>query len=89
MAEASLPIATPVAEGGKGCVGMEDGSSERSTRPDPHSLPFVPDIHKQFRFPTCSSFFNVFHPYDPVAYRIEPLLDADLFKKEPALVRKH
>ena len=47
---------------------------------------FIPDIHKHYRFPTCSSFFNIFHPHDPVAYRIEPLLDPQLVEKSPALV---
>lgn len=23
----------------------------------------------QFSLPTCPSFFNIFHPYDPIAYR--------------------
>ena len=27
-----------------------------------------------FKFPTCDRFFNIFHPYDPVAYRIESLV---------------
>eukprot|EP00794_Sanderia_malayensis_P001092 gene1092-436_t len=28
-----------------------------------------------FKLPTCPSVFNIFHPYDPVAYRIEPLVN--------------
>jgi hypothetical protein len=33
--------------------------------------PLSPD----FKLEGCESVFNIFHPYDPVAYRIEPLLD--------------
>eukprot|EP00117_Sycon_ciliatum_P032993 scpid23734/ scgid25479/ SEC23-interacting protein; p125 len=31
-----------------------------------------------FHLPTCPTFFNIFHPYDPMAYRVEPLVDAAL-----------
>ncbi len=34
-------------------------------------------------------FYNIFHPYDPVAYRIEPLIDRALQLKKPALVDHH
>ncbi|XP_042565397.1 phospholipase DDHD2 [Clupea harengus] len=27
-----------------------------------------------YSLPTCKSFYNIYHPYDPVAYRIEPLV---------------
>jgi hypothetical protein len=42
-----------------------------------------------FVLPTCSTFYNVFHPHDPVAYRIEPLLDPALFSKAPVVVIHH
>jgi len=29
-----------------------------------------------FRLPSCPRLFNVFHPFDPHALRLEPLLDA-------------
>ena len=32
------------------------------------------DLGPDFKFPTCDRFFNIFHPYDPVAYRIESLV---------------
>ena len=35
----------------------------------------VDNLGKDFKFPTCPKFFNIFHPYDPVAYRVESLLD--------------
>ncbi|XP_062410803.1 phospholipase DDHD2 [Sardina pilchardus] len=31
-------------------------------------------IEPRYSLPTCKSFYNVYHPYDPVAYRIEPLV---------------
>ncbi|CAM9129063.1 unnamed protein product [Scytosiphon promiscuus] len=36
------------------------------------------DKQKLFKFNTTNRFFNLFHLYDPVAYRLEPLLDARL-----------
>lgn len=46
-------------------------------------------ISQCFTFPTCSTFYNIFHPHDPVAYRIEPLLDPALFSKGPVIVVHH
>ncbi|CAM9633698.1 unnamed protein product [Scytosiphon promiscuus] len=34
-------------------------------------------LGKAFRLPGCRRLFNIFHPYDPVAFRLEPLLRAD------------
>lgn len=39
-----------------------------------------------FTLPTCEHMYNVFHPHDPVAYRLEPLFDPDLAQKEPFLI---
>jgi hypothetical protein len=30
-----------------------------------------------FAFPTCPAFFNIFHPFDPIAYRVEGLIKAE------------
>ena len=38
-----------------------------------------------FKLPTCPYMFNIFHPYDPVAYRLEPLFDPSFDQKEPFL----
>lgn len=46
-------------------------------------------VSQCFAFPTCSSFYNMFHPHDPVAYRIEPLLDPALSSKTPVVVIHH
>lgn len=36
--------------------------------------------------PGCKRVFNIFHPYDPAAYRLEPLLDKYFSHVEPVLV---
>ncbi|XP_041792693.1 phospholipase DDHD2 isoform X2 [Chelmon rostratus] len=45
-------------------------------------------IDPNYTFPTCKSFYNIYHPFDPVAYRIEPMIvsEADL---EPMLIPHH
>lgn len=42
-----------------------------------------------FRLPTCDYFFNIFHPFDPVAYRIEALVNPDLATVNPVLIPHH
>uniref|UniRef100_A0A4W4GGZ8 DDHD domain-containing protein n=1 Tax=Electrophorus electricus TaxID=8005 RepID=A0A4W4GGZ8_ELEEL len=48
----------------------------------------VEKIEENYQFPTCKGFFNIYHPLDPVAYRIEPMIlpDIDL---EPVLIPHH
>ncbi|XP_061624098.1 phospholipase DDHD2 isoform X2 [Phyllopteryx taeniolatus] len=45
-------------------------------------------IDLNYSFPTCESFYNIYHPFDPVAYRIEPMIipEVDL---EPMLIPHH
>ncbi|XP_036278909.1 SEC23-interacting protein isoform X2 [Pipistrellus kuhlii] len=38
----------------------------------------VDRIDENFRLPTCKGFFNIYHPLDPVAYRLEPMIVPDL-----------
>ncbi|GFT47589.1 SEC23-interacting protein [Nephila pilipes] len=45
-------------------------------------------ISEDFGFPTCPAFFHIFHPYDPVAFRIEPLIDPS-FSAKPMLIPHH
>nr|XP_033796547.1 SEC23-interacting protein isoform X2 [Geotrypetes seraphini] len=45
-------------------------------------------INEDYRLPTCQGFFNIYHPLDPVAYRIEPMIFPDLDLK-PVLVPHH
>lgn len=45
-------------------------------------------IEENYQLPTCKGFFNIYHPLDPVAYRIEPLIIPDLDLK-PVLIPHH
>ncbi|XP_023385841.1 SEC23-interacting protein [Pteropus vampyrus] len=38
----------------------------------------VDRIDENYRLPTCKGFFNIYHPLDPVAYRLEPMIVPDL-----------
>ncbi|XP_045147244.1 SEC23-interacting protein isoform X2 [Echinops telfairi] len=38
----------------------------------------VDRIDENYKLPTCKGFFNVYHPLDPVAYRLEPMIVPDL-----------
>ncbi|XP_062107910.1 phospholipase SGR2 isoform X2 [Humulus lupulus] len=40
-------------------------------------------------FPACRRMFNIFHPFDPVAYRIEPLVCKEYIGKRPVIVPFH
>ncbi|RMB95126.1 hypothetical protein DUI87_28402 [Hirundo rustica rustica] len=48
----------------------------------------VKRIDPNYSLPTCKGFFNIYHPYDPVAYRIEPMIVPDL-EFEPMLLPHH
>ncbi|KAH9625877.1 hypothetical protein KSS87_016508 [Heliosperma pusillum] len=39
--------------------------------------------------PACQRMFNIFHPFDPVAYRIEPLVCKEYVSKRPVIVPYH
>ncbi|XP_027910265.1 phospholipase SGR2 isoform X4 [Vigna unguiculata] len=39
--------------------------------------------------PACRQLFNIFHPYDPVAYRIEPLVCKEYISQRPILIPYH
>ncbi|KAG8086633.1 hypothetical protein GUJ93_ZPchr0010g8921 [Zizania palustris] len=39
--------------------------------------------------PCCHQMFNIFHPFDPVAYRVEPLVCEDYLNKRPVIVPYH
>ncbi|KAG5840523.1 hypothetical protein ANANG_G00189700 [Anguilla anguilla] len=45
-------------------------------------------IDPNYSFPTCKSFYNIYHPFDPVAYRIEPMIVSDV-EIEPMLIPHH
>ncbi|KAH7290777.1 hypothetical protein KP509_30G063100 [Ceratopteris richardii] len=39
--------------------------------------------------PACKRLFNIFHPFDPVAYRIEPLVCKEYLNTQPVFVPYH
>ncbi|CAK9299242.1 unnamed protein product [Gordionus sp. m RMFG-2023] len=45
-------------------------------------------IGEKYSLPTCPHFYNIFHPYDPVAFRIEPLI-LPFPKLKPVLIPHH
>lgn len=48
----------------------------------------VEKIEESYQFPTCKGFFNIYHPLDPVAYRIEPMILPDT-ELAPVLIPHH
>lgn len=48
----------------------------------------IEELGEDFKLPTCDGFLNVFHPFDPVAYRVEPLINP-CFDHKPILVPHH
>lgn len=49
----------------------------------------VDSLGLDFKLPTTDNFFNIFHPYDPVAYRIEALINPELASLRPVLIPHH
>lgn len=49
----------------------------------------IDTIGPDFELPTCKRVFNIFHPYDPVAYRLETLIDPTLTNVRPVLIPHH
>uniref|UniRef100_A0A7S1BIF4 DDHD domain-containing protein n=1 Tax=Corethron hystrix TaxID=216773 RepID=A0A7S1BIF4_9STRA len=45
-------------------------------------------LHATYRLPGCSRVYNVYHPYDPAAYRIEPLVDRRNAGREARILPK-
>ncbi|GIY09838.1 SEC23-interacting protein [Caerostris extrusa] len=45
-------------------------------------------INENFRLPTCPAFFHIFHPYDPVAFLVEPMIKPN-FSEKPVLIPHH
>jgi len=44
-------------------------------------------IGRNWKLPTCGSMFNIFHPRDPFAHRVEPLIDLNLGDLPPARIK--
>ncbi|EDV20738.1 uncharacterized protein TRIADDRAFT_31284 [Trichoplax adhaerens] len=49
----------------------------------------IDNIDEKYKLPTCSRFYNVFHPYDPVAYRIEPIIEETARDILPVMMEHH
>ncbi|XP_071549262.1 uncharacterized protein [Panulirus ornatus] len=49
----------------------------------------IDTIDRDFQLPTCKRVFNIFHPFDPVAYRLETLIDPNLTSVRPVLIPHH
>lgn len=49
----------------------------------------IDTIGPDFELPTCKRVFNIFHPFDPVAYRLETLIDPSLTNVRPVLIPHH
>lgn len=49
----------------------------------------IDTLGEDFSLPTCPAFFNVFHPFDPVAYRVESLINPEAQKYRPMLIPHH
>lgn len=49
----------------------------------------IDTLGENFALPTCPSFFNIFHPFDPVAYRVESLINPEAAKYRPKLIPHH
>ncbi|XP_046649715.1 SEC23-interacting protein-like [Daphnia pulicaria] len=46
-------------------------------------------LGEDFVLPTCPKFYNIFHPYDPIAYRIETLIDVNMVNVPPVIIPHH
>lgn len=46
-------------------------------------------LSPHYHLPTCPNVFNIFHPFDPVAYRLETLIHPHLTDLRPVLVPHH
>ena len=44
---------------------------------------------EDFVLPTCPKIYNIFHPYDPIAYRIETLIDVNMVNVPPVIIPHH
>uniref|UniRef100_M4BKN5 DDHD domain-containing protein n=1 Tax=Hyaloperonospora arabidopsidis (strain Emoy2) TaxID=559515 RepID=M4BKN5_HYAAE len=44
-------------------------------------------LDRNFQLPRCRRLFNIYHPYDPVAYRIEPIMNPARAHSKAAIIR--
>ncbi|XP_012559446.2 SEC23-interacting protein [Hydra vulgaris] len=48
----------------------------------------VTSIGQNYKLPNCNHFLNIFHPFDPVVYRLEPLINENI-DLPPVLIPHH
>ncbi|THD21595.1 S23IP [Fasciola hepatica] len=48
----------------------------------------IRQLSSEYRLPQCAMFFNIFHPFDPVAYRMETMFDPT-FQPRAVLIPHH
>ncbi|KAF2487170.1 DDHD domain-containing protein, partial [Neohortaea acidophila] len=48
-----------------------------------HTPPDIPTSHLALSSPKCGQIFNIFHPTDPISYRIEPLISPSMSSLKP------
>lgn len=49
----------------------------------------IQELGASYKLPTCDKMLNIYHPYDPLAYRFEPLIDPRFKNVEPVLIPHH
>ena len=49
----------------------------------------IETLGPDFKFPSCPKMYNIFHPHDPIAYRVEPLIDPRMASIPPVLMPHH
>ena len=49
----------------------------------------IDTLGPEFKLPTCDYVYNIFHPFDPVAYRLESLIDPSFEQLRPVLIPHH
>lgn len=49
----------------------------------------ITQIDEKFHLPNCFNVFNIFHPLDPIAYRIEPLIKKEFADLDPVIIAHH
>ncbi|KAJ6638114.1 Phospholipase DDHD2 [Pseudolycoriella hygida] len=49
----------------------------------------IDNLGLNYKLPTTDGLYNIFHPLDPVAYRIEALVNPDLIPLRPVLIPHH
>ena len=54
-----------------------------------HAVRGISELGSNFKLPVTDKFFNIFHPYDPVAYRMESLINKEYANLRPVTIPHH